>query len=288
MQPFRKLLEDRIVAWALSQPTIRTVLIGGSTERQVNPADEWADLDFELYVTDFGEFASSSEWLKQFGELWTELQILEDSNPVILALYEDGQKVDFHFFPIDVLHRLMTTQTLPDSCRRGYRIVLDKDNDAEKLPPPRYEPPDYEKPTAAAFAFQVNAFWYGVIYLAKQIRRRNLWVVKSADWRIKQNLLKMMEWHAQATFPKKVDTWHDGHFISQWVDARTHAALEVLFGIYEARSSWQALCATADLFHVLAVETAQSLGYWYPLDLENNVMEIVRSWYEADDLGFYE
>lgn len=275
------------MAWALVYPAIRAAIIGGSTARQVNPADEWSDLDFELYVIDSDELAASSKWLEQFGELWTVLQLRENGHPVMLALYEGGQKVDFHFFPVDELQRLITTQTLPDSCRRGYRIVVDKDNDAAKLPPPRYEPPDFEKPNEETFVYEINAFWYGVMYVARQIRRRNLWVVKSADWRIKQNLLKILEWHAQATHPNQIDTWHDGHFISQWVDVRTRAALKDLFGPYEARSSWQALFVTADLFHILAVETAQSSGYRYPLDLENNVMEIVRSWYEADDLGFY-
>lgn len=283
-----KLLEDRIVGWAMAHPAIRAAIIAGSTERQVNPADEWSDMDFELYVTDFGEFVANLEWLKQFGSLWTILQLQEDDGHVMLVLYENGQKVDFHFFLVDDLHRLVTTQILPDSCRRGYRIIVDKDNSASKLPPPVYDPLDYEKPSEDEFATQINAFWYGVVYIAKQIRRRNLWVVKSADWRIKQNLLKILEWHAQATHSEKIDTWHGGHFLSQWVDARTHAALQGVFGTYAIDSSWQALFATADLFHDLAVETGQRSGYRYPLDLEIKVMELVRSLRGADDLAIGE
>jgi aminoglycoside 6-adenylyltransferase len=279
--PNLKGLENRIVEWAMTRPSIRAAIICGSTERRVNPGDEWADLDFEIYVTDFSEFLTSTEWLNNFGRVWTYLHLRENDGPVFLALY-GGEKVDFHFFSIEELQRLVNAQELHDSYFKGYRTVVDKDRIAAQLPAAPSAPPLVSRPSEDEFAVEVNAFWYGALYVAKQIRRRNLWVVKFRDWTTKQNLLRMLEWHAQATHHWQCDTWHDGHFMSQWTDTQTWEALFGAFGAYGPRSSWQALFATSDLFHRVAIETAHHLGYAYSFDLDNQVTGYIKSLYQAD------
>jgi aminoglycoside 6-adenylyltransferase len=285
VNPHLKRLENRIVDWAMTCPSVRAAIICGSTERRINPGDEWADLDWEIYVTDFREFTTDTGWLRSFGEVWAHLYLREDDGPVFLTLYDGGEKVDFHFFGVGELRTLVDTQELHSSCFRGYRVAVDKDGLAANLPPPLSTPPPVPKPSKDEFTFQVNAFWYGVLYVAKQLRRRNLWVVKYRDWTAKQSLLTMMEWHAQTVHQWHYDTWNDGHFLSQWVDAQTWKALQHTFGEFEAQSSWRALLATLDLFHRLAIKTAQNLGYSYPLDLDDQVTERIRLLYQADDFS---
>jgi hypothetical protein len=53
MKTSLKQLESLIVGWAKTQPQIRAAIVCGSTERLVNPGDEWADLDLEIYVINF-------------------------------------------------------------------------------------------------------------------------------------------------------------------------------------------------------------------------------------------
>jgi len=220
INPNLKHLEKRIVDWAMTCSSIRAVIIGGSTERRVNLGDEWADLDFEIFATDFGEFVTDTNWLERFGTPWTYLQLQENDRPVFVILYSGAEKVDFHFYNVEDLHNLVDNQKLYSSYIRGYRVVIDKDNLAIKLPPPSYMPQPV-KPSEDEFSFQVNAFWYGAPYVAKQIRRRNLWVVKFRDWTIKQSLLKVLEWYAQTVHQWNYDTWHDGHFMRQWLDTAT-------------------------------------------------------------------
>ncbi len=285
LSPQLQQLEERFVAWATAQPAIRAVIVCGSTERQVNPGDEWADLDFEIYATGFGEFVANPDWLKNFGTVWTHLQVSEGDGPIFLTLYDEGEKVDFHFLAVQELQRLVDAQELHSAYFRGYRPVVDKDGMAARLPPPLIAPPPLAKPTAAEFAFQVNGFWYGALYVAKQIRRRNLWVVKFRDWTTKESLLKMLEWHAQAQNGWEHDTWHDGHFVDQWVDPKIQSDLERTFGRYSASDSWQTLLASLNLFRRLATETAESLGYEYPAELEVKVVRQIKRLYEEDDLA---
>ena len=46
-------LENRVVTWAESQPSIRAILVVGSRARRDFPADEWSDLDLMIFATDF-------------------------------------------------------------------------------------------------------------------------------------------------------------------------------------------------------------------------------------------
>ena len=41
-------LENRVIAWAESQPDIRAIIVVGSRARRDSPADEWSDLDLVI------------------------------------------------------------------------------------------------------------------------------------------------------------------------------------------------------------------------------------------------
>ena len=283
MKPILKQYEERIVAWASAHSSIRVAIVCGSTARPINPADEWADLDFEIYVTDFSEFLANTDWLTGFGSVWTYLQLEEKEGPVFLVVYAGGEKVDFHFFLVDELEKQVFCQKLHTSYARGYHIAVDKNNQATKLPAPLTMPPPIEKPSEGAFAAQVSAFWYGALYVAKQIRRRNLWVVKFRDWTMKQNLLKVMEWHAQSRNSWNLDTWHDGHYMSQWADPQLFETLQQTFGRFDASDSWRALLVTTDIFSRLSRELALSLDYRYPVELDDQVTQYLRDLHDTDE-----
>lgn len=275
-------LQERIVNWATKERAIRALILCGSRARTVRPADEWADLDFEMFVTDSRAFCDDASWVENFGPVWTHLLLKDDEADVFLILYEGPRKVDFHIFPVAALERAVADQTLHSAYVRGYEILLDKDGVAGQLPPPPAEPPTHAKPEPADFSFQVNAFWYGAVYVAWQIRRRNLWVVKIRDWTLKEHLLQMIEWHTQAANGWQIDTWNDGHFLTEWTDAETVSALRDVFGHFDAADSWRALLATMELFGRLAHETATRLDIPYPTELERKTSAYVQELYDQD------
>jgi aminoglycoside 6-adenylyltransferase len=268
---FLKRVEEKIVDWAAQQPHIRAAIIAGSTEQEAIPVDEWADLDFEFFVTDLDAFISEVSWIGDFAPVWTYLRMDEQEGPVFLVICEGGEKVDFHFFHVNELERMIRDQALPGSQRRGYRIIVDKDGLARKLPPPFKKPPSIPKPNKDKFGFEIKAFWFGALYVAKQIQRRNLWVVKFRDWTMKENLLKIMEWYAQSTQNWEMDTWFGGHHIQTWIDGQTMGELHNAFGHFDPEDSWQALFATMNLFRRLAMDVATDLRCKYPVALDQKV-----------------
>jgi aminoglycoside 6-adenylyltransferase len=192
-------LGARVTAWAERQPNIRAILVVGSRARRDHPGDRWADLDLMLFATDFAGYLTQTDWLNEVGPVWVAIPHQTGAgDPEWLVLFEGGDKVDFIFYPVAELQRLSQLADLPGVYRRGYYTLIDKDSLAAQLLPSPFEPPPYEPPSASQFILTANSFWYGAVYVAKQIRRRELWVAKFRDGMMKEQLIQMIEWHAQA------------------------------------------------------------------------------------------
>ncbi len=263
---FYERLQTELVAWSEGIAEIRAILVVGSQARQVKPADEYSDLDVSLYVA--GGFEQKSEtyleWLRAFAPVWMILEEHHGETKSWLILYQGGIKVDFSATPISALQPLIAAQRLWDDQQRGYKILLDKDGIAAQLPPPTpFDPPPYTPPTQAQFAKHVEGYFYGAIYVAKQIRRSNLWKAKWADQIQQRMLLDMLEWHAHATHDSPLDTYYRGDFMRDWVSETTWQELHEVFGHFDADDSRRALQAAIRLFTRLAEETAAKLRYEY-------------------------
>jgi aminoglycoside 6-adenylyltransferase len=267
IQAFYERLQTELVAWAERIAEIRAILVVGSQARQVKPADDYSDLDVSLYI--IGEFEQKSavylEWMRAFAPVWMILDEHHDETKSWLILYQGGIKVDFSVTPISVLQPLIDDQYLWDDQQRGYAILLDKDGIVTLLPAPTpLDPPPYTPPTQAQIIKRVEGYFYGAVYLAKQIRRSNLWKAKWADQIQQTMLLEMLEWHSHATHGQPVDTYYRGDFMRDWVSEATWRELHDVFAHFDAADSRKALIASIRLFARLSEETATKLGYDYP------------------------
>ncbi|KXK14455.1 MAG: aminoglycoside 6-adenylyltransferase [Chloroflexi bacterium OLB15] len=267
IQAFYERLQIELVAWAERVAEIRAILVVGSQARQIKPADEYSDLDISLYVT--RNHAQETEfylqWMRNFAPVWMILEEHHDETKSWLILYQGGIKVDFSVTPISMLQPLIDDQYLWDDQQRGYNILLDKDGIVAQLPTPTpFAPPPYTPPTQAQFIQRVEGYSYGAVYIAKQIKRGNLWKAKWADQIQQRMLLEMLEWHAHATHDSPVDTYYRGDFMRDWVSEATWRELHDVFAHFEAADSRKSLIASVRLFTRLTEETAAKLGYDYP------------------------
>ncbi|MGB1285383.1 MAG: aminoglycoside 6-adenylyltransferase [Aggregatilineales bacterium] len=278
---FYQQVETQMVAFANEQPDMRAVMIVGATERIAHPADEWSDLDIEIFTDDVEQYMDDTLWIRQFGAIWICLTVVDRDPQRLMVLFEGGHKVDFAFSPVTALQAHIDAQTLSVTQRGGYRVLLDKDNLTKKLPAiadviDKYTPPDREE-----FHENVQTFWYSTVYVARQIRRRNLWVVKYRDRALKEALLEMLVWHAN-TRRVQIQTWHDGHFMAEWLDADTYTEVQTLFAAFDAKASWKALLTSMQLFRRTARETAQALDYLYPVTMDDNITGLITRLYTED------
>jgi aminoglycoside 6-adenylyltransferase len=93
----------------------------------------------------------------------------------------------------------------------------------------------------------------------------------------------MMEWHARAMKGQDYDTWMRGRFLEEWADPRALEELPETFAHYDKDDVWHALFATMDLFRWLSVETAERLGYSYPIFGVERATELAKGLFSGED-----
>jgi aminoglycoside 6-adenylyltransferase len=200
------------------------------------------------------------------------------------VLFEGGLDVDFSPFPVEFARQFAAQGLSPEVAgviRRGMRFVLDKDGLAAGLELPPDERPAPQPPTQERFLNLVNDFWYHAVWVAKKLRRGELWTAQMCcDGYMKRLLLTMIEWHAGAASGWSADTWHNGRFLEQWADPRAVDGLRGAFAHYDTADVWRALLASMDMFRWLATETAGRLGYPYPASADEHVTALVRDYLE--------
>lgn len=262
-----EVIGQQLIEWAASRDDIRAVLVVGSQSRIDNhPADEFSDLDLVMYTTEPTLYLTPDA-LPPF--ICAALHIRCETWPngsreymILLPASAGLAKVDLAFAHFDRLAQ-MTANGLVPPYERGYAVWLDKDGLAAELPSPDAAKLFKALPTEPEFNTVVGEFFYDVLATAKQIRRGNLWVAQSLDWKCKRHLLAMLEWKTRLDRPQ-VDVWHDGRFMHEWLDADTWEAIPRTFGALEAESMLRAQRNMIVLFRQAAQTVAAALYFDYP------------------------
>lgn len=268
-------LEASFTTWAQAQVEMRAAILIGSRARSDPPPDDWSDLDLIVFTTAMEKYAANRHWLDRFGAV--TMAVLERSrrgDAEWLIVYEDGTKLDVLLAPVGASGPIETAP-YDRVLIYGARVLFDKSAPNERLDlDVRVEA---TLPSAAEFAGALNHAWLTALRAAKFIARGDLWRAKHAcDSELKAQLLTMLEWHTLAHDPTR-RVWHDGRQVAQWADRRAVMALPGLFAAYGQSDLRRALFATLDLYHRLASETAQRLGFDFPAAAQQHVMRWVKT-----------
>lgn len=274
-------LLEALLEWARGVEVIRAVVITGSLARADGSVDEFSDLDAQIIARDIEDLKRDDSWLDALGEVWIRFP-LDPAAPYRLVWFAGGCKVDFQFVGLDAILAMRESGVLSDEYQRGYQVALDKDGLCAELPPsPREIPPPYP-PSRREVDAVINEFWFEAIHVAQFIRRRELWVAKYRDWTMKQDLLRLLEWHARATGEGDVNTWLLGKRILRWADADAAEAIERIWPRWDAAEMWRALLIQLALFRRLSRELHAALGIDYAEANHLRIEQYIRELF-ADD-----
>ena len=265
---------SKIIAWAQSEDNIRAVILIGS-KAQENSCDQLSDYDISIFCNNDAAYTCNEKWLTAIGDVWVFLpeKIHRDNKdyPTRLVIFDKGVKIDFAFYSIEVLQNLTEAHPLPVDYNLGYQILVDKDNLTKNMSQPSATL-NIEKPTEKVFRSLVEEFWFEAYHVAKYLHREDLWSVKFRDHGIKDHLLlKMIEWHAQATRQWTFSPHPYGKQMQSWVEKDVWNALQECFALFNPQDSWKALMNTIKLFRRLSTETAEMLEYQYPTAVDKNI-----------------
>lgn len=291
-------LEERFTAWAKPRKDIRAAIVVGSRARTDHPADEWADLDVAFMTTDSAKYHANTGWIEQIAPVWA---IHRDPIGVTYhVLFDGGRDAGIAVIParsvrlatlvVPALRRVPgVARALPfglgrklqsevegasEYYRRGARLLFDKDDAAARFlavfPPAER---GYLPPSADVFSGVIDEFWIGATWAAKHLWRGEVWYARSVGYEgtLREAILKMVEWNAQARSKGTIDTWGAGRFIEEWAEDRILSNLKTAFAGYDSLSLQPSLELMTTFFARLSAETAEHLGYPYSSDLPERV-----------------
>lgn len=261
-----------ISKWVEDQTAIRAVILIGSQARR-GQTDRLSDLDLEIFVTQQDIFSEDSTWHEAFGAVWLKLDQNQPEGFSRKVIYEEGAMVEFSFYPLTALSRMKAT--LPEPYHRGYKILIDKDKAARELPKPSGHVPPKPHPTPDDVQSLINYFWYHAYHVAKYLWRQDLWRSKHYDWQLKQDLLRMMGWHASLCQKVEEVTTYEGKNLQTWVAPETYTALMTIFGRFYPADSWRAMEDTIRLFTQMAQDVASTLDMPYPKKTEKEISHFI-------------
>jgi aminoglycoside 6-adenylyltransferase len=223
---YEELLE-RFCKWAETRSDIRAAIVLGSGARVDQPADEWSDLDILFWTTDPEHYLSTSDWVSNFGKpLFTFIDtVLTGGDEKMRVVLYDGM-LDVDFVPVTCEDMQRTSEWINQTLKanadqralflirnvygRGVRVLIDKDGLTGTFcsVAVSVEKPRQPRPTQDEFLEAVKDFLYHAVYVAKHLRRGELyWSVTRLDCRLQRSLLRMIEWHALAEHGWKLDVW---------------------------------------------------------------------------------
>ncbi|MEN4911954.1 aminoglycoside 6-adenylyltransferase [Erwinia amylovora] len=263
----RSHLLEKIHQWATITDNVRALVQTGSLVRADGLADEFSDIDIEIIAREPQLLAVTDGWIGAIGEIITVLHLEAEGDqqwPTRLVIFEGGIKVDFTLAGLARLAHMASENLLDPLYQRGYRVSLDKDSLAQRLPAPTLAFSTATLPGEASFCQRVEEFWFEAFHVPGYLARNELFLVKQRDWTMKELLLEMIEWHAIAHSKGLADVWHSGKGIRLWAGEEIWRRLQTTFGHFDAEDARRAYDATTELYAQLAREVASTAGWNYP------------------------
>lgn len=269
---------EQFVEWGQQRDSVRAILLTSSRARSSGPVDLFSDFDLILVVTNIAPFFNERTWLEEFGPVLALYRdpILQDGNfqrSAFVTQYENGLKVDFTLWPVELLQRVVADPKLPEEFDAGYRVLLDKDNLTDGLKPPTYKGYIPTPPTESDYQKSIEEFFLDATYVAKFLWRDDLIAAKHLlDHFIKQeHLIPTLVWRMEIDHQWSVKPGLYGQRLKRWLRPDLWAELESTYTGAGLEANWEALFRTLTLFRRVAIEVGELMGYAYPHNLDQRV-----------------
>jgi aminoglycoside 6-adenylyltransferase len=270
---------ESLLQWAEHQPLVSAMLLTSSRAVPNAPLDVFSDYDVILAVLDVHPFYEDRAWLEAFGSV---LVLYRDPlepyygfpKSAYVTQYENGLKIDFTLWPVEILQRVVADPQLPAEFDAGYRVLLDKDHLTDGLKPPTYAAYIPKPPAESEYQTVVELFFHEATYAAKHLWRDDLMAAKyNLDHAMKMdNLRLMLEWRMETDHQWSVKPGTYGRRLKKWLSPDLWAELENTYTGARLEENWEAMFRTIALFRKVAIEVGERLGYAYPHTLDRRAV----------------
>ena len=275
----------QLIQWAEQQESVRAMLLTSTRANPTADKDVLSDYDVVLVVQDIHSFFEDRTWPQNFGQA-----LVVHCDPIHPApgygiemfanvtQYEDGLKIDFSLWPVELLRLIAEDPVLPPYLDVGYTVLLDKDHLTEALKAPAYTAYIPSPPAEETYRAVVENFFSDAPYVAKNLWRHELMPAKySLDSVMKHKYLRqMLEWRMEIDLDWSVKTGVLGKGLKKQLPPEIWAELESTYVGAGIEENWGALFNTIDLFRKVATQVGDDLGYEYPQHLHERVVDYLQ------------
>jgi aminoglycoside 6-adenylyltransferase len=184
-----------------------------------------------------------------------------------LMRFKDGNRIDLTLFPLNKLE----THFVRDSLSV---LLLDKDNIFGELPPASEADYLIRKPSEKEFADVCNEFWWVATYVAKGLRRNQIFYAKDhMENQVRRMFMKMIEWQVGTEKDFSVNPGASGKYLPRYVDAAFYAQVLQTYADAKVENIWKSLFIMAEIFNESAKTVALRLGFAYHAEESGNVVK---------------
>jgi aminoglycoside 6-adenylyltransferase len=269
---------EKLVRWGEAEPLLRAAILTSSRAIPGAHTDRFSDYDVILILTNIDSFFADRSWLEAFGSvlaLYRDPLILERGfqRSAYVTQYEDGLKIDFNLWPVELLKQIVAEPQLPSEFDAGYQVLIDKDNLTVGLKSPTYRAYIPTPPTETEYQDKIESFFLDTTYVAKFLWRDDLMAAKHIlENSLKQDhLLPVFEWRIEIDHNWSLKPGPYGRGLKQRLRQDLWADLEQTYTGAELESNWTALFQTINLMRRVAIEVGEAMGFHYPDELEQRV-----------------
>lgn len=272
-----------VVGWAEEEENVRAAFLIGSRGEFDRQPDRLSDYDVLLFVRDRSKYELDENWLTVFGTILVKFddgyELLGSRVVTRLVQYQDGVRIDFSIHDAGLLERITKEPKLPDMLDAGFRVLVDKDDWASRLPRATGEAYRGSPPTEASYQAVINEFWWEVIYVAKHLARGELLpALYSQECVIRfQCLVPMLEWYAQAVHDRENRVGPHGRGLVRELRPTEVDRLNRTFLGSSVEEGWVGLFETTEYFRAISITVAERLGFTVQDELPNGVESLLRN-----------
>jgi aminoglycoside 6-adenylyltransferase len=241
--------------------------------------DVLSDYDVILALRDIHPYHEDRGWLEAFGRVLALYRdpLIQDGEHIrsgYVTQFEDGLKIDFSLWSVEILQRITAAEHLPPELDAGYQVLLDKDGLTGGMKTPTYKSYIPTLPTEEEYLTRIELLFHEATYAAKYIWRDDMVAAKYIlnDTMIQEDLRPMLEWHLESEHNWSIKTGPYGRHLKKWLRGDLWADLEQIYCGAGIEENWEALDRSIELFRRAAIEVGERLGYTYPYDLDRRAV----------------
>ena len=266
---------ERLTRWAEQEPLVRAAILTSSRAIPHAHKDAFSDYDVIVVLTNIEPMYKDRSWLETFGRV---LALFRDplssdrgfQRSAYVTQYEDGLKIDFSLWPVELLKQVVAEAQLPREFDAGYHVLIDKDNLTDSLQSPTYRGYIPTPPTETEYLAKIESFFLDTGYVAKFLWRDDLMAAKYIlDNSLKQDHLRpLFEWHIEIDHNWSLKLGPYGRGMKRYLREDLWAELEQTYTGADLESNWTVLFRSIELLRRVATEVGHALGFRYPEELE--------------------